>query len=361
MPHPFITKPTDANNTLAPYRISSSFIDDAFSRRCQQHQNRPFLSVGVVPRVGMRVEVLMFLKLRGNGDICDGVVDRDGEVEEDREGVEGNMERKIRPFRLSGEVVEVRPAPSLQSPQYVLSPENGSQHTTRSVSRRITTDTQKSQAPSNPLDSQNKHTTKNKSQILLPSTSPQDSGPGRGSLFLADIVNVFVSDGQVFEHMQQPTPLMLEEWNEMTFEQKERIYNFMIERWGAVHGQEVVCEARLNFDYDIRRGSENGPWNDLIPIDGRDTWRFTLAYNDQYDDDAWHSIPNSFVNLGRNARNRCWPWTADHVLPYRRTGADAPVWGNGPGGALKVHVDLGPFLEKNVGRKRPQSFQAYAA
>ena len=119
--------------------------------------------------------------------------------------------------------------------------------------------------------------------------------------------------------------------------------------------------ARLNFDYDIRRGSENGPWADLIPIDGRDVWRFTLAYNDQYDDDAWHSIPNSFVNLGRHARNRCWPWTADHVLPYRRTGADAPTWGNGPGGALQVHVDLGPFLEKNVGRKTPQSFQAYAA
>lgn len=56
----------------------------------------------------------MFLKLRGNGDVFDGVVDRDGEVEEDREWVEGNMERKIRPFRLSGEVVEVRPAPSLQ-------------------------------------------------------------------------------------------------------------------------------------------------------------------------------------------------------------------------------------------------------
>lgn len=61
----------------------------------------------------MRVEVLMFLKIRGNGDDCDGVENRAGDGE-DREWVEGNMERKIRPFRLSGEVVEVRPAPSLQ-------------------------------------------------------------------------------------------------------------------------------------------------------------------------------------------------------------------------------------------------------
>jgi hypothetical protein len=124
------------------------------------------------------------------------------------------------------------------------SPGNGSQHTTRSASRRIATNAQTSQAPSNPLDSQKQHTSTTTPQVLLPSTSPQDSGPGRGSLFLADIVNVFVSDGQMFEHMQEPTPAMLEEWNEMTLEQKERIYNFMIERWGAVHGQEVVCEAR---------------------------------------------------------------------------------------------------------------------
>jgi hypothetical protein len=48
--------------------------------------------------------------------------------------------------------------------------------------------------------------------------------------------------------------------------------------------------------------------------------------SDQYDEDAWHSIPTSFQNLGRS-RNRCWPWTEDHSLPYRRTGADAPVWG----------------------------------
>lgn len=50
------------------------------------------------------------------------------------------------------------------------------------------------------------------------------------------------------------------------------------------------------------------------------------SFSDQYDDDAWHSIPTSFQNLGRS-RNRCWPWTEDHSLPYRRTGADAPVWG----------------------------------
>lgn len=44
--------------------------------------------------------------------------------------------------------------------------------------------------------------------------------------------------------MSDPTPEMLELWNDMSMENRERICDFMVGRWGAVHGQEVVCEAR---------------------------------------------------------------------------------------------------------------------
>jgi hypothetical protein len=44
--------------------------------------------------------------------------------------------------------------------------------------------------------------------------------------------------------MQDPTPEMLAEWDGMDMEAKNRILTFMLGRWGAVHGQEVVCEAR---------------------------------------------------------------------------------------------------------------------
>jgi hypothetical protein len=56
---------------------------------------------------------MMFLKIRGeNAD--DGEEGRGAEGD-DRDWSEANMvERKIRPFRLSGEVVEVRPLPSLE-------------------------------------------------------------------------------------------------------------------------------------------------------------------------------------------------------------------------------------------------------
>jgi hypothetical protein len=108
---PLSTMPASSSSsnqpTLFDYHISSSFIDDSFSKRCQTHQSRPFLSVGVVPTVGMRVEVLMFLKRAKE----DGSVD---EMEEGETWQAGDMENKIRPFRLSGEIVEVRDPPSLE-------------------------------------------------------------------------------------------------------------------------------------------------------------------------------------------------------------------------------------------------------
>jgi len=152
-------------------------------------------------------------------------------------------------------------------------------------------------------------------------------------------------------------------WNDISDEMKEGIYQHFVEEWGAVHGQQVVVEARLNFDYDARRGREEGPWSDLIPIDGRDVWRFTMVFNDEYEEDAWHAIPSSFQNMGPNYRNRCWPWTDSQLLPYARTGVDAPVYGSGPSGEILIHLDLGPFsrARRGGGRSKPYSFQAHAA
>ena len=94
--------------SLRAYHFSSSFIDDSFCRKCQSHQQREFLCGGVAPRVGQRVELLLFLKRRGE----DGQPPRD----ETRDTWEaGNMENKIRPFRLSGEIVEVKDRPRLDT------------------------------------------------------------------------------------------------------------------------------------------------------------------------------------------------------------------------------------------------------
>ena len=92
---------------LTSYHISSSFIDDSFVQKCQRHQSRSFLYNSQPPSVGQRVEVLMFLKMKRE----DGTYAElgEGETWEMR-----SMEEKIRPFRLSGEVVEVRDRPSLE-------------------------------------------------------------------------------------------------------------------------------------------------------------------------------------------------------------------------------------------------------
>ncbi len=44
---------------------------------------------------------------------------------------------------------------------------------------------------------------------------------------------------------------------------------------------------RLNFDYDMRRSSEEGPYSDLIPFDARDVWRFTVFFDDRYEQNLW--------------------------------------------------------------------------
>mmetsp|Transcript_83 Transcript_83/g.174 ORF Transcript_83/g.174 Transcript_83/m.174 type:complete len:131 (-) Transcript_83:123-515(-) len=82
---------------------------------------------------------------------------------------------------------------------------------------------------------------------------------------------------------------------------------------GARHGQEVVCEGRLHFDHDIRRGKVEGPWADEIPLDGRDVWQFTLVLDD-HKENFWVVKPDSFVNLGRDRHPRCWPWSNETVL-----------------------------------------------
>ena len=44
--------------------------------------------------------------------------------------------------------------------------------------------------------------------------------------------------------MVEPTPQMLTHWDEMSMTHRETIVEFMCNRWGAVHGQEIVVEAR---------------------------------------------------------------------------------------------------------------------
>lgn len=122
----------------------------------------------------------------------------------------------------------------------------------------------------------------------------------------------------------------------------------MREHYGMLHGQKVVCEARLNFDWDMRRGTDDGPWSDSIPFDGRDIWRFSLVADDSAGC-MWIPDPASFVNLGHGAtthrRPRGWPWNdAVDELPYPRTGTDLPFHARRSGrGTILTHMCIGPF------------------
>lgn len=94
----------------------------------------------------------------------------------------------------------------------------------------------------------------------------------------------------------------------------------------------IIVLYRLNFDYDMRRSSEEGPYSDLIPFDARDVWRFTLEFDDRYEQNLWWADVSTFVNMGRNHRDRCWPWKKGNKLPYKRKANDMPLTGHGPNG-----------------------------
>ena len=87
------------------------------------------------------------------------------------------------------------------------------------------------------------------------------------------------------------------------------------------HGQEVDCAVRLHYHWDMKRGTDEGPWNDGIPFDGRDVWQLTLVADDSKHD-VWTFKPGSLVKLERDQFPRCWPWTKEDELPYARDGVD---------------------------------------
>ncbi|KAL3906332.1 MAG: hypothetical protein SGARI_004051 [Bacillariaceae sp.] len=139
-----------------------------------------------------------------------------------------------------------------------------------------------------------------------------------------------------------------EEWQNCPPEIKDRCLQSMKVGPFAIHGQEIVCEARLHFTTDFRRGSEEGPWGDGIPVDGRDVWSFVLQFNDAMEN-MWILKPETLRNMGRDRRPRCWPWSNETELPpdLERDGVDrfhtdynVPVYTTmctGPFGCVSEH------------------------
>ena len=132
------------------------------------------------------------------------------------------------------------------SPPQQVQQERNERPRTRSQTRRITLEQFEQNRTNNEAD-----TKKSMPQApppggrrFRPSTSPQDSGPDLGSLFLADIIKNQQPGNVRLNHMADPTPEMLQHWDAMSMEERERIYDFVVNRWGAAHGQEIVCEAR---------------------------------------------------------------------------------------------------------------------
>lgn len=277
-----------------PGWLEAGFIHDEFVSECQRHQGKPFLRTGAPPRGGQRVELSMF-------------------VADDSRDL---------PFRLSGEVVEILPMPPWETAATTIA-------TAAAASRNHDEPRRVSMTSSCEDGTDDRF-------YWRPSVTDDDSGPGAGSITLSHLLSRM--EGLSPEDATNLPGV----WKRLSPEMKRRASDLVVKTYGARHGQEVVCEGRLNFDYDIRRSTEEGPCRDCIPFDARDIWRFVIAADDSMEN-MWHVIPSSFENLGRDRRVRCWPWSGLNSLPFLRPKVDAPMRGSGPDGVISVHTCIGPF------------------
>jgi hypothetical protein len=51
--------------------------------------------------------------------------------------------------------------------------------------------------------------------------------------------------------------------------------------------------------WDMNHGTDDGPWNDGIPFDGRDVWHQLTPKADDEKQNYWRFKPGSLINLGR--------------------------------------------------------------
>ena len=176
------------------------FINDKFSKQCQQVQRRRFLRSGIPPSSGQRVELNIILS--------------------GTDGPRGNM-----PFRLSGEVVSAC-EPVMRWRQY------GS------------------------FEGEKKEDTNNAALDMVicqpcststfrPSTSADDCGVGKGSVVLASMIQSLV----ISTNQQSPSsPLtgsqIASSWDVALDETKKKVIDSIVGKLGALHGQRIVCEGR---------------------------------------------------------------------------------------------------------------------
>lgn len=75
-----------------------------------------------------------------------------------------------------------------------------------------------------------------------PSTSMDDCGPGKGSMCCADAVR-FDETGEMV-NLVEPSEAWVGFYEKMSEKKKQYYKDYFLKSLGALHGQEIVCEAR---------------------------------------------------------------------------------------------------------------------
>jgi hypothetical protein len=137
----------------------------------------------------------------------------------------------------------------------------------------------------------------------------EEDDPAASLLYTEHLTDVFSrkkmpAQANVVAHRCGATPtgyrtyLPKEVWDAQPKKIKKRLKDLIREDYGAIRGQELVCEARLNFDFEGRPG---------VPFDIKDIWRFKVRFDD-FKSNMWVLVNDSLENLGPDTRTSHWPF-----------------------------------------------------
>jgi hypothetical protein len=191
--------------------LQTAFLEDHMAVKMEPIQDRQFLCSGVKPTAGQRVELKIFL----NPEFVAGHPSETGKTT--KKSKQDQKDKVLVGCSFSGQVTRVKPEPAKWFPQSDIYDQKGSKALSVFLGTKVfcsptisTTEARK--LPPN--------------STLSPCVCSEE-GCNVGELYLPQ---------QDWEQFQDQAKLDL---------------SFALKMFGGVkHGQEVVCEGRLNFDYD---------------------------------------------------------------------------------------------------------------
>ena len=177
---------------------------------------------------------------------------------------------------------------------------------------------------------------------LRPSISLSDVGPSNGSLVLADAIHYLSKELELQQPAQRrgsgsdrsthslddggllldtsnyslgsfdslnngvggicPNDILPTKWEQLSEARKEIIINSIVDRYGCLHGKEIVCEGKFVSRLNGMPSNSMKGQGKIEDLNTQDLYRFILVADDSYSENMWRLDVSRLVNLSTRRR-----------------------------------------------------------